>query len=583
MVADAVPPRRRRLWPYLLLFALLLLAWFAASTVSLLRARHDANLGMDQVRLARSTLTPTDVVRGRGAGFLAAARADFARAHHRVGAPWVAPLKFLPVVGRQVRSIDALTGSAEHVVAVGSDAMLRSRQELDAQVATGGSRLNQIRAIGLIADDSAHQLQHVDLGPRNALIGPLRDARDKFSGDLEKLRRAFGDVGSASAGLDQLLNGPSHYLLVAANNGEMRNGSGMWLSVGMLDFLGGRFNLHDMRSTGDLALDPPGVPLTGDLAARWGWSVPNQEWRNLMLSPQLPENAELAARMWQAAGNTPVDGILVIDPVGLQALLTASGPVNVEGRRIDAENVVQYVLHDQYLGVPIAGDKQGQRREQLSTIARSALAAIDQHGWNATDLVDRLRQVAQGRHVLAWSDKPAQQRAWAAAGIDGQLTGNSLMVSVLNRGGNKVDQHLHTDVVFSTTASQSGTDVRLQVTLSNTAPVNDPPYVLGPFPGTGLGPGDYYGILAVTLPGSAGNARIDNGAPLVAAGPDGPTRVVATYVSVPRGTQKTTTLQFALPRSARSVVVESSARVPGERWQAGTLQWVDTGAQVVTW
>src|SRR5205085_11280310 len=130
-------------------------------------------------------------------------------------------------------------------------------------------------------------------------------------------RRALVDVGDASAGLDQMLSGPSRYLLVAANNGEMRNGSGMWLSVGILDFLAGRFNLHDMRPTAELALDPPGVPVSGDLAARWGWSVPNQEWRNLMLSPLVPENAELASRMWAAQGGPPIDGILVIDPVGL--------------------------------------------------------------------------------------------------------------------------------------------------------------------------------------------------------------------------------------------------------------------------
>ncbi len=552
------------------------------STVSLLRARHDANLGMDQVRLARSTLTPTDVVRGQGAGFLSAARTDFARAHRHVASPWIAPLRFVPVIGRQIRSIDALTGSAERVVAVGSDAMSRSRHELNVHVATGGSRLNQIRDIGLIADESSRKLEHVDLGPRNALIGPLRDARNKFAGDLDKLRRALGDVGSVSGGLGQLLNGPSHYLLVAANNGEMRNGSGMWLSVGSLDFLGGRFNLHDMRPSADLALDPPGVPVGGDLAARWGWSVPNQEWRNLMLSPLLPENAELAARMWEAAGNTPVDGILVIDPVGLQAVLTASGPVNVEGRQIDADNVVQYVLHDQYIGVPIRSDQQS-RREQLSTIARAALTALDQHGWNATDLVDQLRQAAQGRHVLAWSNKPVQQRAWRAAGIDGELVPDSVLVSVLNRGGNKVDQYLHTDVTFEPTTSKAGTDVRMQVKLSNTAPANDPQYILGPFPGTILRAGDYYGILAVTVPGAASNVRIDNGAPLVAAGSDGPTRVVATYVGVPRGDEKTLTVQFSLPPGLRSVAVESSARIPGERWRAANLQWVDSGVQVVSW
>ena len=71
--------------------------------------------------------------------------------------------------------------------------------------------------------------------------------------------------------------------------------------------------------------------------------------------------------------------------------------------------------------------------------------------------------------------------------------------------------------------------------------------------------------------------------PLVAAGPDGPTRVAATYVGLARGEAKTLVVQFTLPPGMRSVTVEPSARVPGERWQAGGEQWVDAGAHVVQW
>ena len=93
----------------------------------------------------------------------------------------------------------------------------------------------------------------------------------------------------------------------------------------------------------------------------------------------------------------------------------------------------------------------------------------------------------------------------------------------------------------------------------------------------------YLGILAVTVPGSAGSVRIDNGAPLVAAGADGPTRVVATYVALQRGQSRTLTVQFTLPTGVREVAVEPSARVPGERWRAGSDQWVDAGAHVLGW
>ncbi len=582
VAADRERPRRRR-WPYVVVFVAVVVAWLAFSAFSLLRARHDANLGMDLLRQARSTLTPTDVVRGQGADILAAAERDFARAHDRVDKPWLKPLEIVPVVGRQVRSIDALTGSARRVVAVGSDAMTRSRAQLSAPVVTGDARVQQVRALGSIAGSAWRQLRSVDLGPGNALIGPLRDARTKFSHDLAKLRDALKNVDDASTGLAQLMQGPSRYLVVAANNAEMRAGSGMWLSAGLLDVQSGRFAVGDMRPTPDLALDPGVVPITGDLAARWGWTVPNQEWRNLMMSPQLPANAELAASMWRAQSPVPIDGVLVIDPVALQALLSASGPVNVDGKVIDADNVVAYVLHDQYYGASTETTQQAERREQLSAIARAAIQGIDQHGWDASKLVDQLRTAAQGRHVLAWSSNPVQEKAWEAAGISGTFPRDSLMVSMLNRGGNKLDQYLHVDPTLVVTPTATRTAATLQVAVSNQTPPDQPFYVEGPFPGTGLAAGEYLGILAVNVPADASNISIDNGAPLVAAGPDGDSRVVATYVRLARGQSRTLTVRFTLPAGARTIDVQPSARIPGEVWHFRDQQWVDSAARPLTW
>lgn len=583
VAADHERPRRHRRWPYVVVVGALLVVWLAVSAVSLVQARHDANLGMDLLRQARSTLTPTDVVRGQGADTLAAAERDFARAHDRANRPWLKPLEFLPVVGRQVRSIDSLTGSARRVVAVGADAMTRSRAQLSVPTVDGAARVAQVRALGTVAGDAWQQLRSVDLGPSNALLGPLRDARTKFSRDLTKLRNALKDVDEASVGLAQLLQGPSRYLVVAANNAEMRAGSGMWLSAGVLDVQGGRFTMGTMTSTPDLALDPGVVPVTGDLAARWSWTVPNEEWRNLMMSPQLPANAELASRMWRARSPVAIDGVLVIDPVALQALLAASGPVNVDGKVIDANNVVGYVLHDQYYGASFADARQQERREQLSGIARAAIEGIDQRGWDASKLVDQLRTAAQGRHVLAWSSNPVQEKAWKAAGISGTFPSDSLMVSMLNRGGNKLDQFVHVDPTLAVAPDPKGTAVTVQVAVANATPPDQPFYIEGPFPGTGLGAGEYLGILAVNVPADASNVSIDDGAPLVAAGADGDSRVVATYVRLARGQNRTLTVRFTLPAGARQLDVQPSARIPTEHWRFQDQEWEDSAARIVTW
>ena len=56
------------------------------------------------------------------------------------------------------------------------------------------------------------------------------------------------------------------------------------------------------------------VPLSGDVADRWGWLAPNREWRNLASSPRFDANAELAAQMWKASTGQDVDGVLAHRP-----------------------------------------------------------------------------------------------------------------------------------------------------------------------------------------------------------------------------------------------------------------------------
>ena len=90
--------------------------------------------------------------------------------------------------------------------------------------------------------------------------------------------------------------------------------------------------MGELFPTGDLYIDEPTVPLDADLRDRWGWLNPNQEWRNLGVSPRFDATAELASRMWTSLGGAPVDGVLALDPIALQAIMKATGPVDVAGR-----------------------------------------------------------------------------------------------------------------------------------------------------------------------------------------------------------------------------------------------------------
>ena len=100
-----------------------------------------------------------------------------------------------------------------------------------------------------------------------------------------------------AAGMQLLLQGPRRYLVLVANNAEMRAGSGMFLSVGVASFADGAFSVGDFRPTPDFNLPAGSVAVPPDLQNLWGFLHPTEEWRNLASTPRFDVSASLAAQM----------------------------------------------------------------------------------------------------------------------------------------------------------------------------------------------------------------------------------------------------------------------------------------------
>ena len=288
--------------------------------------------------------------------------------------------------------------------------------------------------------------------------------------------------------------------------------------------------------------------------------------------------------MWRAATGQQVDGVLVVDPLTLQALLAAQGPVDVGGRTTTAADVVQFLLLDQYAGLG-PGDAQGSRRDQLSSVAKAAVDTLNTRPWKAADLVQQLSDIGRGRHILAWSSDPIEQRAWHAAGVDGELRSNSLALSLLNFGANKLDQFIKIDATLRVYGTlDGGHEVRVGLRIRNDAPAGLPGYVAGPDPTTDLVEGEYQGIVAVNVPGVSTLLATDAPEGIAVHGTDGLTKVLGTgYLRIARGAVRTISFTFQLPKGVSSIRVEPSARVPPITWHRGTKTWQDTRAERQEW
>jgi hypothetical protein len=542
--------------------------WLLAAAFVLVGAGLDIRAGTAAIERARTGAQLSAVATGRPIPDLRTSRLRFTRAHSRATSPVLLPLRLVPVVGRQLRSVQALSSAATEVAGTALDGMTRGRDLLTPSRGSEAERVELVRSLGALSGQTSDRLARIDLGPVDGLFPPLAKARNTLADELTTVHGQLQRGATAAAGVADMLTGPRRYLVFAANNAEMRAGSGMFLSVGELQIDADGLHLGEMRSVVDVPV-PAGVALDGDLADRWGWLAPQKEWRNLMASPRFDANAELAARMWVAAGNPPVDGVLALDPVALAGVLRATGPVTVDGRQVDAGTVVDELLHQQYVRFP----DRSVRRDELGRMAGRAFDALDAGRWSVAGLAGGLSQAASGRHVMGWSSKPAQQAAWQALGVDGALGPGSLLVSVLNRGSNKLDQFLPVTADLSFDPTGAATDVVLRITLRNTVPAGEPPYVAGEDPASGVPGGTYLGILAVNIPGAATGARIDGVADLAVAGRDGPTRVIGHQLRLEPGQAQTVVVRFTLPGGAAALKVEPSARVPAVAWTGGGATW----------
>ena len=558
---------------------MLALVWAVWVLWTVLSAASDARAAEKALDGLRSDLDIRSLIEGDGIAEIAAVADRFDAVDARLRSPLLAPVRLAPVIGRQIAAVSHQADAA----AAGLRAAAEVSDQLDGLVESsarpGPERIAALREVAEVARSSRRAYEDLDLGPDDALFGPIADARERIEEARLEALDTLGRAATLSEGLATFFEGPHDYLLLAGNNAQMQNGQGMFLSAGVLHVEGGRLSIDEVRPTTEIPLPPP-VPVNvdPDVDARWGWLDPNGDFRHVGLSHRFPASGELAVDLWNAAGQPPVDGALAVDPFLLQVLLRATGPVAVADDEVTAENVIAFSLHDQYFG----GDGVAERRDRVGDLAVQAVKEFDRVDQVAPALLEQLAKAARGRHLLAWSADPAVQDGWEAARIHGQISPTSLMLSVINRSGNKVDWYLRTSASVTAASTDDGHDVVVRVSVKNIAPTSGPPrYVIGPYPGSNLTAGEYQGLVTLNLPDEAMDSHFEGVDDLAVAGADGQNRTIATWVRVKAGTTTEVVARFRLPATMDELTVEPSARARPTEWAWGSKRWDDAEARTL--
>lgn len=554
-------------------------AWLVLAAVLIVLAGVELMRGKGALEDAKANATAEGLRNERIDGDLERAASTLGRSHAMLDNPVVAPFRIVPVLGRQLSSITALSGTASTVADTGVDALRDARP-----LATGDANVDRgktLQEMGDIAGRAADRLDGVDFGPRKGLLGPVADAYDEVAGTTVDIRTGMRRAEGAAHGAAALFQNDGRYLVVAANTGEMRSGSGMFLSAGVLQTGGGKVRLGEMTTVGELSVPNSAISWPSDVQAVWGWLGNQGDMRNLMLSPRFDVSAPLAAEIWQRAGKENVDGVMMVDAALLRAVIAGTGPITVDGKQFNKDNIEHELTFQQYEGLTGIDAQQVARREILSGVASKAFEALDSGNWDAFTLARELGSVANSRHVMLWARDEERQRQWVQAGVAGTVDGDSIMLNMPNLGANKLDQFMHVDATINRTTGPSGIEMSISAKVTNDAPEKGSGYVLGPTTGSNFARGQYRGVLAMTVPGSAQAIRFDGDPKLVVAGVDGPSKVAGVDVDLMPGQSKTFVVRYTLPSTDRVSFVRPSARIPATTWHYEGETWVDTSSRAI--
>ena len=575
--------RRRRRWLIATVIVAVVAVWALVLGVKTLSAYHHDRDGLAALEQIKANLTPGQLTSSATERVLDQASAQFASAHADLSSPFFAPVTVIPVIGRQFRAIRALGTAAGTVSQVGSTFLSEVTGLLNQPHSAGPERVASLRQLGAYSLSAERQLVAVDTGPSQALVAPLASKRNEFVTQLNDARLRLVKAAGVSAAVATILQGPQNYVVLASNNAEMRAGSGTYLEVGTATTSGGSVTLSDLSPSGDHTLPVGAVSVTGDLQRNWGWLHPRLDMRNLGLTPQFDVTAPLAARMWTASTGQQVDGVIALDVVGISQLLDATGPVQSDGRTFTAGNVEQFLLHDQYAGLNGESAITNNRQDDLGDLAGAVLNQLQGQSTDLKTLANAVSSAVAGRHLMIWSKNPVDQAAWVVSGVSGSLTNRSVDVSLINVGGNKLDQFIAIHVALSTKPVGSNTEVSLPAQLANTTPPGQSQYIAGPFPGVPVAYGGYYGLVAANLPAAASDITMVGGGPLAVKGGEGPTWVVGAPLTIPAGSDPTVVVRFQMPGPHGSMTVVPSARVPAEVWTANGRTFDDSMPTTITW
>ena len=494
--------RRRVMWGAIALFVLALLS-VGGLGIGGLQAKASANDGYHDLLDGLNKVNAADTA---GAStVLAKAARELRSASDDLDGPLTQAARWVPAVAQNRAAGQRLLARAADAADAASKAL--SVIDLDQLTIVDGSI--DVAALELLAQPLsdladavtglATTLDDVD---SPWLVGALQSRLETAHHRADTVSRQATQVSDTARILPAMLgsDGTRRYLLAFTNPGEARGVSGLMGNWSELTISDGRLEVTASGRTAELinALRDTGLKLDmpDDFIARYGGygagkngaPVNGKFWSNSTMSPDMPSVGSVMAQMYEAGKGHAVDGVLIIDPAGIAAMLGATNnSVTVPGldQPLTAATAEQFLLLGQY---DVAD---GQRQDLLAAVTEQTVHQLLTSSLpNPQQLLKQLGPVALGGHISIWSAHAEEESFLAEVGVDNALPGftgpsgsaDGIAVVTNNASGNKIESFLQRTIDYAPVynARTGHVDSTLTVTLKNNAPTTGyPDYVIG--------------------------------------------------------------------------------------------------------
>ena len=490
---------------------------------------------------------------------------DASEAAALVSDPVWRAFEFVPWLGANFTAVREV---AEIAASVGSDALapvLDAADELQlANLGFVGSSIDLTpfaavqEPLGAASETLSAALVRARGIDAGATLPPLQDAVRQMRDGVEEAATVVGSLHGASVLLPTMLGaeGPRSYVVAMQNNAEIRSSGGIVGAAALITADAGQIRIVRNASSADFpTLDTP-LEVSESTLALFE-EQPGRYIQNTTSVPDFPEAAQLIANRWIQQFGGAVDGVIAVDTVLAQHLLSATGPVTVGPFTIDEDNVLAFLLSEIYSAVP---DPAAQ--DVVFAQASAALLAAALSSGQTPALLGALAESADEGRIRIWSAHENEQAILAETALAGTLptdAEDAVWVGALfnDTTGGKMDYYADAAFTIATGVCSGAPTTRVQVTWTNDAPLDAatalPPYVTAAG-WYGVPAGETRTLVAVYGPQGATPVRVDR---------DGADEQVQTAVLDGR-----TVLQHSVqlaPGESTTITVDFTGTGAGER------------------